>query len=152
MMTRRKFLIGGATATGALIVGYGFWPSQRLARMTLLAAKPEERFVANWIKIANDSTVTVVIPHCDMGTGTFTSLSQMAADELDADWSKVRAETAPADALFANSALAEGYVLDLRKMTVDSIPAFLGERPQVRFASSRNTWTCRLPGVRRRSE
>jgi hypothetical protein len=31
-MTRRKFLIGGATAAGALIVGYGLWPSRRLAR------------------------------------------------------------------------------------------------------------------------
>jgi hypothetical protein len=59
-MTRRKFLIGGATAAGALIVGYGLWPSRRLARANLLAAKPGERFVANWIKIANDDTVTVI--------------------------------------------------------------------------------------------
>lgn len=88
MMTRRKFLIGGATAAGALIVGYGLWPSGRLAREDSLAAGPCERFLANWIKIANDGRVTVVIPHCDMGTGILTSLSQMAADELDADWAK----------------------------------------------------------------
>lgn len=125
MMTRRKFLIGGATAAGALIVGYGLWPSGRLAREDSLAAGPCERFLANWIKIANDGRVTVVIPHCDMGTGILTSLSQMAADELDADWAKVRAETAPADPLFANSALAEGYVLDERNMTLESIPSVL---------------------------
>lgn len=126
MMTRRKFLIGGATAAGALIVGYGLWPSGRMARMDVLAAKPGERFLANWIKIANDDdTITVVIPHCNMGTGILTSLSQMAADELDADWSKVRAETAPADPLFANSAMAEGYVLDERNIRADSIPGFL---------------------------
>ena len=125
MVTRRKFLITGATAAGALIVGYALWPSRRLARLDALAAKPGEWFVANWIKIAKDGTITVIIPHCDMGTGIFTSLSQMAAEELDADWSQVRAETAPADPLFANGPLVEGFALDHEKMTSDSIPAFL---------------------------
>jgi isoquinoline 1-oxidoreductase beta subunit len=125
MTTRRKFLIGTATATGALIVGYGLWPSRRLARSNALDAKPGERFVASWIKIADDGTITVVVPHCDIGTGTYTALAQMAADELDADWSKVRAETAPADPLFANGPLAEGFVLDMRHMSADSIPSFL---------------------------
>jgi isoquinoline 1-oxidoreductase subunit beta len=124
-MNRRKFLIGGATATGALIVGYALWPSHRLPRADLLAAKSGERFLATWIKIANDGAITVVIPHCDMGTGIFTSLSQMAADELDADWSKVHAETAPADPLFANGPFAEGFALSDNNMSADSIPAFL---------------------------
>jgi len=125
MMTRRKFLIGGATTAGALIVGYGLWPSRRLARADRLAAKSGERFVANWIKIANDDTITVVVPHCDMGTGIFTSLSQMAADELDADWAKVRAETAPSDPLFANGPMAEGFGLEEAKLSDHSIPGFL---------------------------
>jgi isoquinoline 1-oxidoreductase beta subunit len=124
-MNRRMFLIGGATAAGALIVGYGLWPSGRLARANLLAAKSGERFLANWIKISSDDLVTIVIPHCDMGSGIFTSLSQMAADELDADWAKIRAETAPADPLFANGALAEASVLEDRNMTADSIPILL---------------------------
>ena len=125
MMTRRKFLIGGATTAGALIVGYGFWPSGRLARANRLAAKSGERFIGNWIKIADDNAITVLIPHCDMGTGIFTSLSQMAAEELDADWSKVRAETAPADPLFANGPIVEGAILELAHLTGNSIPAFL---------------------------
>ena len=124
-MNRRKFLIGGATAAGALIVGYAFWPSRRLARADQLAAKSGERFVASWIKLANDGTITVVVPHCDMGTGIFTALSQMAADELDADWEKVRAETAPADPLFANGPLAEGFALERVNIRGDSIPGFL---------------------------
>ena len=124
-MNRRKFLIGGATAAGALIVGYAFWPSRRLARADQLAAKSGERFVASWIKLANDGTITVVVPHCDMGTGIFTALSQMAADELDADWDKVRAETAPADPLFANGPLAEGFALERVNIRGDSIPGFL---------------------------
>ncbi len=119
------FLIGGTGATGALIVGYGLWQGDRRIRLDRMAAAPGERFVASWIKIADDDTVTITIPHCDMGTGIFTALSQMAAEELDADWGKVRAETAPADPLFANGALVQGYVLDQENMTRDSIPAFL---------------------------
>jgi isoquinoline 1-oxidoreductase beta subunit len=124
-MNRRKFLIGGATAAGALIVGYAVWPSGRLGKADLLAAKSGERFLANWLKIANDGTITMVIPHCDMGTGIFTALSQMAADELDADWSKVRTETAPSDPLFANSAMAEGFALEELNVRGESVPGLL---------------------------
>jgi isoquinoline 1-oxidoreductase subunit beta len=63
-MNRRAFLIGGATVAGALIVGYGLWPDGRLRRADKLAAKPGERFLANWIKIADDDIVTIVVPHC----------------------------------------------------------------------------------------
>lgn len=125
MPSRRVVLLGGLGATGALVVGYALWPGDRLARADKLAAKTGERFVNNWIKIANDDTVTVVVPHCDMGTGIFTALPQMAAEELDADWSKVRVEAAPPDPLFANGALVEDSILTERHVTRDQIPAFL---------------------------
>jgi isoquinoline 1-oxidoreductase beta subunit len=118
-------LLGGAAAAGTLIVGYALWPSGRIGRADRLAAKAGERFLAYWIKIADDDIVTVVIPHCDMGTGIFTALLQMAAEELGADWDKTRAETAPPDPLFANGALVEGFALGQAGMTRDSVPAFL---------------------------
>ena len=124
MISRRKILIGGAAAAG-LIVGYSLWPDGRRARADRLAAKSGERFIAYWIKVADDDTVTVVIPHCDMGTGTFTALSQMAAEELDADWSNMRTETAPPDPLFANGALVEGFALSHAGLSRESVPAFL---------------------------
>ena len=55
------------------------WPNGRVARIDRLDAKPGQKFVNNWIKIGQDDTVTVIIPHCDMGTGIYTSLPQMAA-------------------------------------------------------------------------
>jgi len=125
LISRRKILIGGAAAAGTLIVGYSLWPDSRRAHANRLAAKSGERFIAYWIKVADDDTVTVVIPHCDMGTGTFTALSQMAAEELDADWSNMRTETAPPDPLFANGALVEGFALSHIDLTRDSVPAFL---------------------------
>jgi isoquinoline 1-oxidoreductase subunit beta len=125
VISRRKVLLGGAAAAGTLIVGYALWPSGRIGRADRLAAKSGERFLAYWIKIADDDIVTVVIPHCDMGTGIFTALLQMAAEELGADWDKTRAETAPPDPLFANGALVEGFALSQAGMTRASVPAFL---------------------------
>ncbi|MBI3676203.1 MAG: xanthine dehydrogenase family protein molybdopterin-binding subunit [Proteobacteria bacterium] len=123
--TRRMVLLGGTGALGALIVGYALWPSGRIAKANTLDAKNGEQFVTNWIKIATDGTITVVVPHCDMGTGIFTALPQMAAEELDADWSKVQVEQAPPEPLFANGALAEGFVLGSRNMSDQSFPAFM---------------------------
>jgi isoquinoline 1-oxidoreductase beta subunit len=120
MPTRRTVLLGVGGTAGALVVGYALWPNGRIAAADRLDAAANERFVTNWIKIANDDTITVVIPHCDMGTGTFTSLTQMAADELDSDWSLMRAEQAPADAVFANGAMIEGFALNGK-----SVPPFL---------------------------
>ena len=125
MITRRRMLLGTTGVAGALVVGYALWPDDRLARADGLAALPGERFLSTWIKIAGDGLVTVMIPHCEMGTGTSTALAQMAAEELDADWSRVRAEIAPADTVFANGALAEGFLLEYENLTLSSIPAYL---------------------------
>ena len=46
-----------------------------------------------------------------MGQGTHTALAMMLAEELDADWSQVRAERAPGEKAFANRFLAEGWIL-----------------------------------------
>jgi len=125
MPSRRVIILGGLGAAGSLVVGYAVWPSDRLARADKLAAKPGERFVNNWIKIATDGRITIVVPHCDMGTGIYTALPQMAAEELDADWSTVHVEAAPSDPLFANGPVAEQFVLSQRHMTRERIPAFL---------------------------
>ena len=112
MPTRRTVLLGVGGTAGALIVGYALWPNGRIAAADRIDAAAGEKFITNWIKVANDDTITVVIPHCEMGTGTFTALTQLAADELDSDWSRMRAEQAPADAVFANGAMIEGFALN----------------------------------------
>ena len=125
MGTTRRVVLGVGAGAGALIVGYALWPSHRLERDDTLDAKRGEHFLANWIKVGSDGTATVVIPHCDMGTGIFTGLTQMAAEELDLDFDKVTAEQAPPDALFANGVLVESFLLGGMGIGASTIPSFL---------------------------
>ena len=67
-----------------------------------------------WVRIGADNTVTVIVPHAEMGQGVHTSLPMMLAEELDADWSLVRVEQAPADMAFATTAMGQGYLLGNR--------------------------------------
>jgi len=56
------------------------------------------RFAPNaFVRIGTDDTVTILIKHIEFGQGPFTGLSTLVAEELDADWSKVRAEHAPSN-------------------------------------------------------
>src|SRR5260221_14218881 len=56
-----------------------------------------------FIKIAPDNTVTVLIKHLDKGQGVATGLTTIVADELDADWSQMRSEFAPANPILYNN-------------------------------------------------
>lgn len=51
-----------------------------------------------FVKIGSDNKVRVLIKHLEMGQGTYTGLSTLVAEELDADWAQMVAEGAPADA------------------------------------------------------
>src|SRR5437870_1968509 len=51
-----------------------------------------------WVRIAPTGTVTIYSAGAEMGQGSMTSLALIVAEEMDADWSKVVIEFAPADA------------------------------------------------------
>ena len=50
-----------------------------------------------FIRIGTDNTVTVIVKHLEFGQGPITGLSTLVAEELDADWSQMRAEHAPSN-------------------------------------------------------
>ena len=61
-------------------------------------------FEANaFVSIGTDSSVTVMIKHLEMGQGTYTGLTTLVAEEMDASWEQLVAVTAPADATKYNN-------------------------------------------------
>jgi isoquinoline 1-oxidoreductase beta subunit len=55
-------------------------------------------FVPNaFVRIAPDSSVTVICKHLEFGQGIYTGLATLLAEELDADFSQIKVESAPAD-------------------------------------------------------
>src|SRR5579872_5995775 len=83
-LNRRDFLGGAAGLTLALTVA----PDPRNFIGEALADAPASPNV--WVSIATDGTISIVSPAAEMGQGTFTTLPAVFADELDADWAKVK--------------------------------------------------------------
>jgi len=97
-LTRRTLLKGGLVVGAGLVIGFEL-PLSRGAR-----AQQTGVFAPNqWLKIDRDGLVTITNSVPEMGQGTMTSMPMIVADELDADWGKIKVEQAPANpALYAN--------------------------------------------------
>ncbi len=57
-----------------------------------------------YVRVAPDSTVTILSRNLEMGQGPYTGFATLVAEEMDADWSQMRAEGAPAAAVYTNPA------------------------------------------------
>jgi isoquinoline 1-oxidoreductase beta subunit len=101
--TRRQLLIGGGAGIG-LLVAWKLWPRDYAPN---LRAREGETVYNAYLKIGRDGHVTVAVPQAELGQGAYTSLPQILADELGADWRTVAVEPAPLSPLYANVMLAE---------------------------------------------
>jgi len=100
---RRRFLLGGVLAGGALLVGWGVQPPrQRLHGERPLDLGGDTVALNGWVAIAPDGLVSVVVPRSEMGQGVHTALPMLVAEELDVPMSSVRIAPAPIDKIFAN--------------------------------------------------
>ena len=97
-LSRRNILVGGGVGAG-LVVAWGLWPR---AYAPNLAAESGQQAFGAWLKIGRDGIVTVAVPQAEHGQGIVTTLAQVVADELGADWRTVAVETAPLSPLYAN--------------------------------------------------
>jgi isoquinoline 1-oxidoreductase beta subunit len=105
-VSRRRFLLGGLAASGALVVGWGLAPPrQRLRGASPLAVEAGAVALNGWVAIAPDGTVSVVVPRSEMGQGVNTALPMLLAEELDAPLASVRISQAPIDKIFGNLTL-----------------------------------------------
>lgn len=96
--TRRKFLQQIALTSGGLMLGFK-WDSARAEMPTILdAADPMAVPSFNsYLSIATDGTINIFSPNPELGQNIMTSFAQIVAEELDADWTKVRVSQAPLD-------------------------------------------------------
>jgi len=93
-VSRRGFL-HGALASGVFVLSARFIPEPLWGAEGEAAAPPFEPSL--WMSIASDGTVTIVAHRSEMGCGSRTALPLVVADELDADWSKVKIDQATGD-------------------------------------------------------
>ena len=98
---RRAFLKkAGAASAAALTIGFE-WAASSRRSLALAGGAPAQTpaFVPNaFLRVGTDGSVTVIAKHVEMGQGAYTGIATIVAEELDADWERVRVESAPADA------------------------------------------------------
>ena len=98
---RREFIVTAAAVGGGMTLGIAFTKGEvrRAAVAAKVSGRPWESLagkgdveVGPWVVIAPDDTVTLRIGQSEMGQGVITSCAKLLAEELECDWSKVRAE------------------------------------------------------------
>jgi isoquinoline 1-oxidoreductase subunit beta len=101
-INRRHFLqVVGLSGAGFMI---GCRPADNgLGEQMAGSAESGSTEMGPFIRVGTDNTVTVIIKHLDKGQGVTTGLPTIVAEELDADWSQMRVEFAPADATRYNN-------------------------------------------------
>ncbi len=90
IISRRQTMIGAASLTFALALDAGS-PTDAAG----LDSNGTNTHFSPWVSIAPDGTVSIMSAAAEMGQGSMTSLPLILAEELDADWDKVRVQPAP---------------------------------------------------------
>jgi isoquinoline 1-oxidoreductase beta subunit len=108
-ISRRGMMVGAAGMTFAVAAGLRFAGAQTARSSVTLSP---------WVTISTDDTVAIISPAAEMGQGSLTSLPLILAEELDADWSKVRVIVAPAnDELYKNPSFGFMYTAGSNAVT-----------------------------------
>lgn len=98
-LSRRQVMIGAAGLSVAFAI--------RPADAAVLATERAGQAMSPWISIGTDGTITIMSAATEMGQGSMTALPLIIAEELDADWAKVRIVPAPPlDHIYGNPGFA----------------------------------------------
>jgi isoquinoline 1-oxidoreductase beta subunit len=120
---RRRFMVGAAGFTFGVALGV---PSALRLEGGDAQAAGKDVTINAWVTISTDGTISIMSPAAEMGQGSLTALPLIIAEDLDADWSKVRIVPSPAsDAIYGNpqfgnlqytagSATVTGYYRNVR--------------------------------------
>jgi isoquinoline 1-oxidoreductase subunit beta len=102
-MDRRRFLVTAALASGALLLKGSVAWSEEVGSAATDTGKVIP--LNAWLKIGTDDSVTIIVSQAEMGQGIRTTLPAIIAEELGADWSRVRLEDSPTDPAYRNPRL-----------------------------------------------
>jgi len=93
-MERRAFLQTAGTVGAGLVISFRI-PTRREQQAAPFAPNA-------WLRIEPDDSIRVLVDRSEMGQGVTTALPMLLAEELEADWTKVQIEFAPADKAYIN--------------------------------------------------
>lgn len=116
-MKRRTFLITGGVVGGGLLVGLGgfnYYVNKRLSEFSGIGMGDGDSLNA-FVRIGPDNTITLAIPRTEMGQGVYTSLPQLIAEELEADFSKIAVVHPQAESPYTNFFMAGMNPVDFEK-------------------------------------
>src|SRR5882724_9993776 len=149
-LSRRRFLVGGAAATGGIVIGLRLLSRGYAAGPPAAAAVDVPRFNPTaFVAIDETGLVTIVAHRAEMGQGARTALPMAVADELDADWARVRVVQAPGDEATYGGQNTDGsrslrhFLLPMRQMGA-------AIRQMLETAAS-NKWGVKVAQVRARN-
>ncbi len=97
-ISRRDFFRKTGVTAGAFALAFSFPATPKRA----LAVQGESDFIATWLQIDEKGLVHLWIPASEMGQGSLPSLAQILADEMEADYERIRALTAPKGDAYKN--------------------------------------------------
>ena len=106
-LSRRQFVATAVTATGGFALGIGFAAPSEAATLSVrpwnddTTKYPGE--INAWVVIQPDDTVIIRYGRAEMGQGSFTTLPQILAEELECDWNLVKPEYASANRNFRDN-------------------------------------------------
>lgn len=107
--TRRTLIGAGGLVGGGFALGVG----GILLAPNRLSVQPDAKAgtsrLTTWLRIDRDGQIVATIPHCEMGQGAQNGLAMMLADELEADFSRLRIEEAPPEKVYANGYILRGF-------------------------------------------
>src|SRR6187397_1809172 len=95
--SRRDFLKITSLTGGGLVLGFSWFGREAAPVVLNKAAAAGDLTFNSYLSIATDGTITIYSPNPELGQNVMTSFPMIVAEELDADWTKVKVLQAPVD-------------------------------------------------------
>src|SRR5688500_10349064 len=94
--SRRNFIKLAATAGGGLLLGF-HWSNTEASSIKVVGSVADDINFNSYLSISPEGVITILSPNPELGQNIKTSFPLIVAEELDADWSKVKVVQAPLD-------------------------------------------------------